>query len=401
MPVRSKPRIAYLSGPSEAVSVYREWSENKKQNFFGTNYMKQFFQVCLELNAEAYVITTVAAGYSIWRKDGLIIENRPLASSLKGAMYHLAMVGWYARLAPKLIQFKPDVLIVTANQNYWFLLFYLRWLGIPIVPSFHCVLWPKYAPLRRSWRALLGLNRLFILRHIKAALVASKDIAHQLNSLVGKTNIEVAEHLPTYPPAQFASIPSPLAVPRPPFRIFFAGRIEANKGIYDLVEIARRLNAIRPGTFIFDVCGVGGELESLRQLVAKLALANVVNCHGYLESQQLSVVLGSSHAVIVPTTSSFEEGFNMVCAEAILAGRPVITSPVCPALQYIRAAAVEVPPDSVEQYCQSILRLYDNGEFYKQKQGACATLQAQFYDPQNSWAEKLKMVLKRHILKQV
>jgi len=397
----NKPRIAYLSGPSEAVSVYLEWSENQKQNYFGTNYMKQFFQVCQELNAEAYVITTVAGAYSIWQKDGLIIENRPLPSHFSGVMYHLAMAGWYARLAPKLIQFKPDVLIATANQNYWFLLFYLRWLGIPIVPSFHCVLWPKFAPVRRSWRALLGLNRFCIFKHVKAALVASKDIAQQLFSLVGNINIEVAEHLPTYPPSQFASIPSPSTVPHPPFRIFFAGRIEANKGIYDLVEIARRLEANRPGIFAFDICGEGGELESLRHLAVKFNLENVVTCHGYLDSQRLSAVLGSSHAVIVPTTSAFEEGFNMVCAEAVLAGRPVVTSPVCPALDYIRAAAIEVPPDNIEQYCQAILKLYDDAEFYEQKQRACATLQAQFYDPQNSWAEKLKIVLKKHILKQV
>ena len=45
----------------------------------------------------------------------------------------------------------------------------------------------------------------------------------------------------------------------------------------------------------------------------------------------------------------------MVCAEAILAGRPVITSPVCPALDYVRDAAVEVSPDNIEQYCEAIL----------------------------------------------
>ena len=273
MQVHSKLRIAYLSGPSEAVSVFREWSENRKQNYFGTNYMKQFFEVCRELHADAYVITTVAGEYSIWRKDGLTIENRPLASHLSGIFYHLAMVGWFARLAPKLIKFRPDVLIATANQNYWFLLFFLRWFGIPIVPSFHCVLWPKFAPVRPSWRILLDLNRILILRHVKAALVASRDIAQQLHSLVGKNNIEIEEHLPTYAISQFTSIASPRTVKRPPFRLFFAGRIEANKGIYDLVEIARRLNASRPKLFVFDICGDGGELGALRQLVAKSNLA--------------------------------------------------------------------------------------------------------------------------------
>src|SRR5215831_13227251 len=401
MQARKKLRIAYLSGPSEAVAVYREWAENQKQNYFGTNYMKRFFMVCRELDAEAYVITTVAGDYSIWRSDNLTIENRPLPSHLSGLFYHLAMVAWFVRLAPKLIGYKPDILIATANQNYWFLLFFLRWFGVPIVPSFHCVLWPKFASVKPSWRILLDLNRLLILGHVKAALVASRDIAEQFRIEVSEADIDVEEHLPTYSVSQFVSIPSPRTIARLPFRIFFAGRIEANKGIYDLVEIASRLNASRPGVFVFDVCGDGGELNALRQRVAKSNLNDVVRCHGYLDSERLSSVLASSHAVIVPTTSRFEEGFNMVCAEAILAGRPVITSPVCPALDYVRDAAVEVPPDNIEKYCRAILKLYDDDGFYKQKQEACARLQGQFYDQKNSWAEKLKMVLKRHILKQV
>jgi len=401
MPVNKKLRIAYLSGPSEAVNVYLEWSESRKQNYFGTNYMKQFFEVCKEINADAYVITTVAGKYSIWRADNLIIENRPLPSGLRGILYHLAMVAWFARLAPKLIRFKPDVLIATANQNYWFLLSYLRWLGIPIVPSFHCVLWPQFAPLRRSWRALLSLNRFFVLKHVKAALVASRDIARQLHNIIGQTDIDIAEHLPTYSRLQFEAIASPANIARPPFRVFYAGRIEANKGIYDIVEIARRLEKDRPGQFRFDICGDGGELNALRELVKRFGLHGVVHCHGYLESPRLSDVLSKSHAVIVPTTTRFEEGFNMVCAEAILAGRPVITSAVCPALGYIREAAVEVEPDNINQYYAAILRLYDDPQLYEQKQSACATLQDQFYDAKNSWAEKLKMLLNKQILNRV
>ena len=68
--------------------------------------MKQFFQVCRELDADAYVITTVAGNYSIWHNDDMTIENRPLPSHLGGLFYHLAMVAWFARLAPKLIRFR-------------------------------------------------------------------------------------------------------------------------------------------------------------------------------------------------------------------------------------------------------------------------------------------------------
>ncbi len=87
----------------------------------------------------------------------------------------------------------------------------------------------------------------------------------------------------------------------------------------------------------------------------------------------------------------------MVCAEAILAGRPVITSAVCPALAYVKEAAVEVQPDNVDQYHDAILRLSDDAEFYDMKQQACRPLQAQFYNRDNSWAEKLKAVLTTRI----
>ena len=88
MLAHNKLRIAYLSGPSEAVGVYREWSENKKGDYFGTNYMKQFFTVCRELDAEAYVITTVAGEYSNWHKDGF--DNREPASRLSPEWFQLS-----------------------------------------------------------------------------------------------------------------------------------------------------------------------------------------------------------------------------------------------------------------------------------------------------------------------
>ncbi len=82
-----KLRIAYLSGPCDAVSVYSEWSENRKQDYFGSNYMKQFFEVCKEINADAYVITTLPGDYSICQKGTYVIENRPVPSNCGGGRF--------------------------------------------------------------------------------------------------------------------------------------------------------------------------------------------------------------------------------------------------------------------------------------------------------------------------
>jgi glycosyltransferase involved in cell wall biosynthesis len=315
-------------------------------------------------------------------------------------MYHLAFLPWFARIVPKIIRFKPDVLIATDNAPYWFFLTPLRWFGIPIIPSFHPIPWPQFAPRKLTSRILWQLNRFLILKHLKVMVVISKAITRELSGLLGRDmlRIEVLRHLPSYPPSQFASIPPPDIRSRPPFRMFFIGRIEANKGIYDLVEIARRLEESRKGQFRFDICGAGGELNNLRTRITDLNLQNSVFCHGFCDAPKVAMLLGLSHAVIVPSRSDFDAGYEMVCAEAILANRPLVASAVCPALDDLRSASIEVQPDNIDQYCQAILTLNDEPEFYSQKQVACVALHEAFYDPENSWATKIREALSKYIL---
>jgi glycosyltransferase involved in cell wall biosynthesis len=100
-----------------------------------------------------------------------------------------------------------------------------------------------------------------------------------------------------------------------------------------------------------------------------------------------------SHVVIVPTRSEFGEGFNQVTSEGILTGRPVITSSVCPAVEYVREAVVEVPPDDVRAYADAIVQLATDRDFYREKQGACAAAQEQFYDDQRSWGAVVRSIV--------
>jgi glycogen synthase len=394
-----KIRIAYLSGPCDAPAVYREWREHGQQDYFGTDFMKQFLQLAEDLDAESYVITSRAGEYNEQRCERFIFDNYPNPIGLKGAMYHLAFLPWFARIVPKIIRFKPDVLIATENASYWFLLTPLRWFGIPIIPSFHPVPWPQFAPRKLSSRVLWQLNRFLILKHLKAIVVISNAITRELSGLLGPDllRIEVLRHLPSYSPVQFDSLPPPDIASQPPFRVFFIGRIETNKGIYDLVEIARRLEGKRKGQFRFDICGGGGELDNLPKRIAELDLQNIVLCHGYCSADKVKLLLGLSHVVIVPSRSDFDAGFEMVCAEAILANRPLIASAVCPALEDLRAASIEVQPDNVDQYCEAIIRLSDEHELYLEKQTACMALHQPFYDPKNSWAAKIKEALSKYI----
>jgi glycosyltransferase involved in cell wall biosynthesis len=84
---------------------------------------------------------------------------------------------------------------------------------------------------------------------------------------------------------------------------------------------------------------------------------------------------------------------NKVVIESVLAGRPVITSTICPAIEYVRAACVEVPPDDVQAYGDAILRLANDKDFYEAKRQNCAAAGGQFYDPARGWGATFRRVL--------
>lgn len=391
-------RIAFISGPSNVPVIYQEWSEKKRQDYFGTNYLKQFLQLASDLDANSYVVTWYDDKRSVVRLGNFLFDNRPLTKN-GGARYYIDQFFWHVRLAPKLLRFRPDVLLLTGNQNFWWLFFFMRWFGTKFVISYHSVLWPKYQPKKRSWKILLYLNRLLVLNHAKAIVHTADDIGRQVEELLGDRarHIDILRHFPTWSPEQFSPITAPDLQARP-FRVFFISRIETNKGIYDIVDVAQRLEREREGMFHFDVCGSGGELERLRQRIRDLKLEQVITCHGFSNSEKVQKLLSMSHACIVPTRKDYEAGFEMTCAESILSGRPLVTSAVCPALEYLREASIEVEPENVEQYGDAIIALSEDADLYRQKQTACAKLQKQFYDKNNSWYAVMKQAFERHII---
>jgi len=177
--------------------------------------------------------------------------------------------------------------------------------------------------------------------------------------------------------------------------VFFAGRIERNKGVFNLLEIARRFAREGRSDIEFDLCGDGSALAELRKEAQEAGLQSRFRCHGHQDKPRMREMYSQTHVVIVPTTTDFIEGFNKVVAEGILAGKPVITSSVCPALEYVADGIVEVPPNDTQAYGTAIIRLHEDRSLYESKRRGCTALQEQFYDPDRGWAAALKRMLGR------
>jgi glycosyltransferase involved in cell wall biosynthesis len=386
-------RILYAAGPGDVIGTYQHWKQGRDDpSQVAVTYSGQFYSLCRELGAEGYVLSTCPRVDRV--VDGLFrIEHRPVPFGKgPGPLYHLGQIWNGLRMTVSAMRFRADVAIISGGAH-WFSLGLLAMLGVKVVPTLHCVLWRK-GQKPRGWigRIVLALDGRLFRKRTAAILSLSNDISDQVSELLAGTKKQVFSFLPTYRAESFADLGE--AGPVPPLRVFFAGRIERNKGVFDLLEIARRFAAEERSDIEFDLCGDGSALAELRRAVEQAGVGERFRCHGHCDKPRMRAMYTAAHVVIVPTTSDFIEGFNKVVAEAVLAGRPVITSSVCPALEYVREAVVEVPPNDVKAYGDAILKLRDDAGLYESKRRGCATVQAQFYDADRGWGAAVKRMLR-------
>lgn len=382
-----KLRVVYLAGPGNVISTYQFWKKGEHDpSESNITYSGQFYSVCDKLDIQARVIS-LHSTVDLISDDRFIIEHRPNPLNKKnGFLYHFGQLKYGFGIMRTALQFKADYVLVSAG-THWFFLWPLFMLGIKVIPTIHCLLWPKYKPRNLANKLIDFVNGLFFKFAVYRVMSASKEITRQL----GKSRIninKVQEFLPYYLESDFKGIkPPPVKIK--PFRLLFVGRIEKAKGVFDLLKVYHSL--LERGLQVeLDYCGKGSSLEELNRLTKG---SDLVRCHGHCNKVRLLSILESSHCIVVPTTTSLIEGFNQVVVESVLAGRPVVTSDVCPAIDYVMPAVVKCEPDNIESYVEGIERLYIDQKFYQLKRDACASLQAQFYDEKNSWGYVLQKII--------
>jgi len=389
-----KLRVLYAAGPGNTIGTYGYWRNGEDDpSQTAITYSAQFYDVCSDLDAEGYLIACPIDDRQCFRDGRFTIEHRPVQfRNGPGILYHLGQVGYGISLIVSALRFKADVVIVVEGSTHLFLMSILPWLGIKVVPLLQCVLWPKYEPPNLVNRLIWRLSRNLFRRDCFATVVVAEDIAEQVKQISGDNHQPIIRIFPNYRRSQFADIAPPVK-DNVPFRVLFAGRIEKNKGVFDLLEIAKRFASENRQNITFDVCGNGSALDYLRQAAKETGVDAFFVCHGHCNKPQMRKFLEQSHVVIVPTTTKFIEGFNKVVVEGILSGRPVITSSVCTDLSLLKDAIVEVAPNDVQAYGNAIINLCEDQKLYEEKRRACVKLQEKFYDTSQGWGAALKSIL--------
>src|SRR5262245_16666840 len=131
-------RVIYAAGTGDIISTYRCWSRSMSDlSEVALTYSEQFYSVCEELNAQAWVISSHSRPEMI--RDGrFLLEHRPIPlCKWRGLPFHIGKIFYSLRFVISALVYRANVAIV-AGGVYWFSLALLGCFGIRIIPSLHC-----------------------------------------------------------------------------------------------------------------------------------------------------------------------------------------------------------------------------------------------------------------------
>jgi glycogen(starch) synthase len=376
--------VLYCEGPGDLVASYETWKRGgdfTKET--SVTFSGQFFEFCRLERLTFHAVSYCNRAQTII--DGpCTISNMPRRDArLPKIGYELTVFFYTLRLLVLALRERPQVIFVSSGVIDWAYLGILRLSGAKVVPILHNTLWPE------GFRPKIGLRqrayRFVWQRWVWSTLAVSPACARQVHSLADAVPVTVFK--PSFPPTSFSE-PQPQSFAKTPFRVMFAGRIEKDKGVFDILDMAAKLPHVE-----FSLCGDGQALPELQRQINVRRLDNV-STHGKLDRTQLLNRYREAHAVIVPTRSTFAEGFAMVVAEAILLLRPVISNPVVPAAEVLRSAVISVPTDDVAAYTAAILELSGNGRAYSRLIDNAAALRPIILDDSTSLLEILRVTEK-------
>ena len=377
-------RLLYAyNGPGNIIKTYEHW---KRHDFdstaTSTTYSSEVFDYCQEIGAEVYIISTYPEK-KLFRDGNFTLEHRPKLLRNSGSLgQNFSMIIYGLSLLVTAVRFRADIAIIVSTSTFPFMLFLFRWFGIKVISEFHCMLWPVgFQPTQFSFRRLL--NKWFWRYGANAMLCISPECAKQVEQLAGNTNGPLLQFRSQFRKEYFQQFPEPPPHEQRPFGIIFTGRVEKDKGVFDILDMAERLEQKYPKQFCWIICGQGSALDKLHKSLQQRNLNDIVNLTGWIMPKQFPDMYARSHVAIVPTTSQFAEGLPKAAAEAVLAGRPVITNSAVP-VEIMKSACLEAITDDIDSYIRVIEQIAQDKQLYEQKRAACLEVAHPFFERSQS-----------------
>jgi L-malate glycosyltransferase len=221
-----------------------------------------------------------------------------------------------------------------------------RLAGIPAVATLHRVYYP------RSERLLDGrLQRLW--RTVIVDSAAVRDLlVREVGLEAGRVRV-----VANFVDPELFDLPFPDRTGDAPMRVLLAAHFTEVKGHRFALEALSQIDRKRPGSLELDLLGTGPLLESCRRRARELGVGHLAHFHW--SRSDLGMWIARADVILLP---SLWEGFGVILAEAMAAGRPVVAFDVGGAVEVIARdeTGFLTPPGDVQGLVGALGRLRDD-----------------------------------------
>lgn len=154
--------------------------------------------------------------------------------------------------------------------------------------------------------------------------------------------------------------------------VLFLGRLGQRKGVFDLLEVIKRLDQKIPADVKFYLCGDRGETEVLAK-VKEYNIEHRIAHIGWIDGQQKQEFISKSMINCLP---SYNEGLPMTILETMAAGVPNISTNIASIPEVINHGdnGFMVKPGDVDSLTTFLLQLIENDEMRKRMSDASYNL---------------------------
>jgi glycosyltransferase involved in cell wall biosynthesis len=149
-----------------------------------------------------------------------------------------------------------------------------------------------------------------------------------------------------------------------PMTLLFAGRLMAEKGIFDSLSALSLLRDRMPCRLL--IAGTGPDEQNVAERARELGLADDLVLAGHLSSDELLRAYRAADVFVFPTY--WFEGFPTVLSEAMAAGLPIVTTRTRGIADHLQDGvnALFVPPREPTVLAQTLERLLGDAELRRQ-----------------------------------
>ncbi len=281
---------------------------------------------------------------------------RPATGSKLGRRFQYAAA--VKNMLVDALRFKPDI-ILCGVEGPFALAYYLvaKVLRVPFVFLVHV------APSQNTLSGLTKHLNQYVARRAHSVIAHGPYLRDCLLQM-GVTPSRLLEFDTS------ADIPAPLAkdvgASRSPSPLFvFAGRVEFEKGIFDLLTAFHSYRQQKNGQLIY--FGEGSACDALREAVNDSPYAQDIDVRGKAPQAEVFGKIANAWATVTPTRQSFPEGRCMTALESLALGTPVIAPDFGPFPYAVNhnVNGLLFNPDDVDALTQSLLNIADTPSIAK------------------------------------